>query len=71
MTTTVHFSCNQTLKQETRFSFSHKLAVDIFSEFSILGTLVQMQRKFPYFKTHLTTIELPSDLQLEVINVLL
>lgn len=44
--------------------------MDILSEFSILGTLVQMQRKFPYFKIHLTIIELPPNLQLEVNNVL-
>lgn len=44
--------------------------MDILSEFSFFGTSVQMQRKFPYFKIHLTTIELPPNLQLEVNNVL-
>ena len=56
------------MAKTVKISLLTQIAVDILSEFSILGTLVQMQRKFPYFKIHSTTTELPSNLQLKVSN---
>lgn len=52
-----YFPCWQKLKQKVRFTFPHKCSADIFSELyysSVIQTLMQVQRKFLYFKTHLT-----------------